>query len=121
MFGLMPVRCGHVAIPAIPTADRGSCSDSINKGRRDLGWATEMRKRQEAAKEMEHGPGMRRTTMTQFNWTYPETLYSMAIIGFALFEWVCTVNVLAKHGVSMGTLGAFNFYTITNFGVIMFF
>lgn len=59
--------------------------------------------------------------VTQFNWKYPNTVYSMLIIVLGTGEWLCTVHEMINFGLSLGTIGAFNFYTIANFALIIFF
>lgn len=59
--------------------------------------------------------------VTQFNWKYPNTVYSVLLIVLGVGEWGCTVHDMTKFGIRLSTIGAFNFYTIANFGLIMFF
>lgn len=59
--------------------------------------------------------------VTQFHWKDPITVYSMLLIGLGLSEWACTLYEMATFGFSLGTIGSFNFYTIANFGFIVFF
>ena len=59
--------------------------------------------------------------VTHFNWKCPSTVYSLVLIALGVGEWAATVHEMAKFGSNLGTIGAFNFYTIANFGFIMFF
>lgn len=59
--------------------------------------------------------------VTQFDWKCPNTVYSMLLIALGVFEWGCTVYNISQLGISLGTIGSFNFYTIATLGLIMFF
>lgn len=59
--------------------------------------------------------------VTQFNWKCSNTVYSVLIIVLGTGEWLCTVHEIIHFGLNLGTIGSFNFYTIANFALIMFF
>lgn len=59
--------------------------------------------------------------VTKFNWKYPNTVYSLMLIAMGVCEWTCTVYAMVESGISLGAIGAFNFYGIANFEFIAFF
>lgn len=67
------------------------------------------------------GGGSRAYYVPEFSWKYPGPVYSTLLIALGSCEWMCTVFDIVQNGISLGTIGSFNFYTITNFGMIMFF
>lgn len=80
----------------------------------------------DAAEELHRHSGTMATCtdsdyMTQFNWKSPNSIFSMMIIALSLCEWLCTVRQLITHGANLGTIGAFNFYTIATFALVMLF
>lgn len=65
----------------------------------------------------EHSTGRERV---KFSWVSFHASYSIVVIVFGLIEWFCTVYQLSVDGANESSLGAFNFYSITNFGALMF-